>query len=135
VTVIAAHAASNGRNSGEKNHDRFIRLSAEFPNFYADISGLTQLNRLGHLERLLRHGELHDLLLYGTDMPLINTSITSPWCHAYRLSAGTVRQIAAIANPWDRDVGLKSALGVTKGIFANSLRILKIRISETGERP
>jgi predicted TIM-barrel fold metal-dependent hydrolase len=127
VTVIAAHAASNGRNAGERNHDRFIRLCAEFPNFYADISALTQLNRLGHLERLLRHGELRDRLLYGTDMPLINTCITSPWFHAYRLSPGTVRQIAAIANPWDRDVTLKSALGTTKEIFANSVRILEKR--------
>lgn len=127
VRVIAAHAASNGRNAGERNHDRFIRLSSEFLNFYADISALTQLNRLGHLERLLRHGELHDRLLYGTDMPLINTCITSPWFHAYRLSPGTVLRISAIANPWDRDVGLKLALGMTKGMLANSMRILEKR--------
>jgi hypothetical protein len=125
VTVIAAHAASNGRNGGERNHDRFIRLCAEFPNLYADISALTQLNRLGHLPRLLHHEELHGRLLYGTDMPLIKTGITSPWYHVYRLSSGTVRRLAAIANPWDQDVELKLALGVTEGMLANSARFLE----------
>ncbi len=124
VTVIAAHAASNGRNGGERNHDRFIRLIKSCPNLYADISALTQLNRLGHLERLLRHRELHGRLLYGTDMPLINTGITSPWFHCYQLGHYALRSILAERNPWDRDVALKEKLGVTEEIFANSARQL-----------
>jgi len=124
VTVIAAHGASNGRNAGERNHDRFIRLAALFPNLCADISALTQLNRIGHLKRLLRHKELHGRLLYGTDMPLIETGITSPWFHAYCLSPGTARRLAAIVNPWDRDVALKRELGMTEEIFGNSARLL-----------
>jgi predicted TIM-barrel fold metal-dependent hydrolase len=127
VTVIAAHAASNGRNAGQRNHDRFIRLAASFPNLYADISALTQLNRLGHLPRLLSHEDLHERLLYGTDMPLIKTGITSPWYHVYRLSSATVRRLAAIANPWDQDVELKLALGMTEEILANSARFLEKR--------
>jgi uncharacterized protein len=129
VTVIAAHAASNGRNGGERNHDRFIRLAASFPNLYADISALTQVNRLGHLPRLLRHGELHGRLLYGTDMPLIKTGISSPSFHSYRLSPGTVRRITAIDNPWDQDVELKLALGMTEEILANSARLLEKRLT------
>jgi hypothetical protein len=124
VTVIAAHAASNGRNEGERNHDRFLRLAAEFPNMYADISALTQANRLGHLPRLLSHAELHDRLLYGTDMPLLNTGITSPWFHAWRVSPRTLLGVVAEKNPWDRDVALKRALGVPEEIFANSARLL-----------
>ena len=124
VTVIAAHAASNGRNGGERNHDRFIRLCAEFPDLYADISALTQLNRLGHLPRLLRHEELHHRLLYGTDMPLLNAGITSPWFHAYRLPPRTLLGVIAETNPWDRDVALKRALGVPGGIFTNSAKLL-----------
>jgi predicted TIM-barrel fold metal-dependent hydrolase len=128
VTVIAAHAASNGRNAGQRNHDRFIRLAASFPNLYADISGLTQVNRLGHLPRLLCHGELHERLLYGTDMPLIKTGVTSLWYHAYRLSPRALRQILRETNPWDRDVALKLALGITNEIFANSVSILGNKI-------
>lgn len=125
VTVIAAHAASNGRNGGERNHDRFLRLMKNYPNLYADISALTQLNRLGHLERLLRYRELHNRLLYGTDMPLINTGITSPWFHCYRLGHHALRSVLAERNPWDRDVALKEALGATEEIFANSARLLE----------
>ncbi len=126
VTVIAAHAASNGRNGGERNHDRFLRLAKDYPNLYADISALTQLNRLGHLERLLRYRELHGRLLYGTDMPLINTGITSPWFHSYRLGPHALRSVLAEKNPWDRDVALKEALGVTEEIFGNSAGLLSL---------
>lgn len=125
VTVIAAHAASNGRNEGERNHDRFIRLCREFPNLYADISALTQLNRIGHLRRLLQHRELHGRLLYGTDMPLLNTGIVSPFAFSFRFSPAKMLAIARSANPWDRDVALKEALGVTPEIFGNSAKLIQ----------
>jgi uncharacterized protein len=127
VTVIAAHAASNGRNGGERNFDRFLRLCDHFPNLYADISALTQSNRLGQLPRLLRQRKLLGRLLYGTDTPILSTGITSPWFHVYRLPPAAVRRIAAIANPWDRDVELKSALGVPAEILTASGRFLKKR--------
>lgn len=124
VTVIAAHGASNGRNNGEWNFSRFLRIANEFPNLYADFSALTQANRLGHLESLLRHGNLHDRLLYGTDFPLINTGITSPWFHAYRLTPRSLWEIIGQTNPWDRDIALKRTLGVTEGIFSNSKKLI-----------
>lgn len=123
VTVIAAHAASNGRNGGEPNHLRFLRLCTEYPNLHADISALTQVNRLGHLSCLLKNRDLQGRLLYGTDMPLITTGITSPWFHAYRLPPHILARILAEKNPWDRDVVLKEALGVPAEVFANSWRM------------
>jgi len=119
VTVIAAHAASNGKNQGESNHRRFLRLCGEYPNLYADISALTQLNRLGHLQRILKHKDLHSRLLYGSDMPLLNTGIVSPFAFPTCLSPGCMLGIARIANPWDRDVALKEALGVGEDILLN----------------
>jgi predicted TIM-barrel fold metal-dependent hydrolase len=124
VTVIAAHAASNGRNDGERNFDRFLRLCREFPNLYADISALTQANRLGHLTRLLWHRDLHGRLLYGTDMPLLTTGITSPWFQLFRLPLARLRRIAAVTNPWDRDVELKLALGMPEELLGNAARLL-----------
>lgn len=124
VTVIAAHAASSGRSRGEPNHSRFIRLCGEFPNLYADISALTQLNRLGHLVRLLRHRELHGRLLYGTDMPLPNTPLVSPFAFPLSIPPRRMLAISRIANPWDRDVALKEALGVSGTILGNSARLL-----------
>lgn len=131
VTVIAAHAAGNGRNGGEHNFARFLRLTDEFPNLHADISALTQVNRLGQLERIIRHRELHNRLVYGTDMPLINTFITSPWFHLYRLGPMAMVKVMAEKNSWDRDVALKRALGVTAEIFGNSTRILNLHDSAT----
>ena len=127
VTVIAAHAASNGRNRGESNHERFLRLCRAYPNLYADISALTQLNRLGHLQRLLRHQELHGRLLYGTDMPLLNTGLVSPFAFPTCLPPQRMLAIARIANPWDRDVALKEALGVGADILCNARRVLRMR--------
>lgn len=126
VTVIAAHAASNGSNGGERNHDRFLRLCREYPNLYADISSLTQLNRLGHLQRILKQRELHSRLLYGTDMPLPNTALVTPYAFLLSISPCRVRAIAKIANTWDRDVALKEALGVTDGICAAARSVLRL---------
>ena len=126
VKVIAAHAASNGKNLGERNHDRFLRLSREYPNLYADISALTQLNRLGHLQRLLKHRELHGRLLYGTDMPLLNTGIVSPYAFLFRISPLRMFAIARTANPWDRDVALKEALGLPEPVLTRAADILRL---------
>ena len=127
VTVIAAHAASSGRNRGERNHERFLRLCREYPNLYADISALTQLNRLGHLQRLLKHQDLHARLLYGTDMPLLNTGVVTPFAFPTRLSPRTMLAIARIANPWDQDVALKEALGVGEDILLNGCNLMTLK--------
>ena len=131
VTVIAAHAGSNGRNRGESNFKRFLRLSREFPNLYADISALTQVNRLGQLQRLLKHRELHGRLLYGTDMPLLNTPIVTPFAFPASLSPGKMLEIARMGNIWDRDVALKEALGVGEEIFQRGATLIKLQRGET----
>ena len=127
VTVIAAHAACNGRNHGEQNFGRFLRLCREYPNLYADISALTQINRLGCLARVLKQRELSGRLLYGTDMPLINTGIVSALAFPFRLSPGQMIAITRIENTWDRDVALKKALGVCNDIFLNFGKLLNLK--------
>lgn len=128
VTVIAAHCASNGRNDNQANLERLLHLMKEYRTLHADISALTQANRLGHLGRVLRHGAIHDRLLYGSDMPIINSFITSPWWHSYRVNPLTIRRIAAIHNPWDRDVELKRALGVPEQVLGNSGKLLACKV-------
>jgi uncharacterized protein len=132
VTVIAAHCASNGSNDGEKNLDRLLPLFKAFPNLYADISALTLANRLGHLQRVLRHGELHDRLLYGSDMPLPATVLTNPWLQLPFLGPGRCRSIAALANPWDRDVALNLALGMPESILTRAADILRLDQDQQG---
>ncbi len=126
VTVIAAHAAANGRNEGEHNFTRFLRLCDQHPNLHADISALTQINRPGQLRRLIQQHHLHGRLHYGTDMPLTNTPLVSPLGHLTRLPPWTVARLMTIKNPWDRDLELKRALGVPEEVFTNPARLLRI---------
>lgn len=125
VTVIAAHAASNGKNHGESNYDRFLRLCRAFPNLYADISALTQMNRLGQLQRVVKNKELQGRLLYGTDLPLLNTGLVTPFAFPSSLSPRQMHAIARIANPWDQDVALKEALGVSEDVFHKAGSIIR----------
>ena len=126
VTVIAAHCASNGRNQGQPNFERFLKLMHRHPNLHGDISALTQLNRLGHLRRVLRHEEFHQRLHYGTDMPLPRTGLCSPWFQLGRLPLGTLRRLAALDNPWDQDLHLKLALGLPPQVLGNTAALLGV---------
>jgi predicted TIM-barrel fold metal-dependent hydrolase len=132
VTVIAAHSASNGKNDGERNMARLLPLFAEFPNLYADISALTLANRLGHLQRVLRHTDLHDRLLYGSDMPLPATILTSPWLQSLSIGLKEASRLAAIPNPWDRDVALNLALGMPAQILTQATTVLRLPPATNG---
>jgi predicted TIM-barrel fold metal-dependent hydrolase len=131
VTVIAAHCASNGKNDGERNLARLLPLFSEFPNLYADISALTLANRLGHLQRVLRQPELQDRLLYGSDMPLPCTGLTTPWLQLFSLGFSEARRLAAIDNPWDRDVELDLALGMPEQVLHRAQSVLRLTARDT----
>lgn len=131
VKVIVAHAASTGANEGQRDIDRLRRLCAEYPNLLTDISSLTQVNKPGYLGEVLTAPEFQGRLLYGTDFPLINMPLVSPYWYPLRLRFAQMRAIAAIQNPWDRDVALKQALGVPRAVFAHAATVLP---SEQGVR-
>jgi uncharacterized protein len=125
VTVIAAHIASTGKTAGERDTDRLRRLFADYPNLYADISSLTQLNKPGYLREALQQPEFQGRLLYGTDFPLVNMFIVSPYQFPLNLRLAQLQAIAAIRNPWDRDVALKQALGVPRTVFERPAELFK----------
>jgi hypothetical protein len=116
VTVIAAHIASAEKYQGERGPDRLGRLMREYPNLYTDISALTQINRFGALKEALTKPEFSGRLVYGTDFPLINTLLVSPW-YSLRLSLREKFSISRGKNPWDRDVLMKHDLGVPTETF------------------
>jgi hypothetical protein len=120
VTVIAAHIASTGKTDGERDADRLFRMMPQYTNLFSEISSLTQVNKLGYLREAVTRPELKGRLLYGTDFPLINTALVSPWFFPLNLTTAQMREIGAIANPWDRDVALKQALGVPAAIFTKA---------------
>ena len=125
VTVIAAHAATTGKFNGERSIDRLARLLREYPNLYADLSSLTQLNKLGYLGEVLRRPEFQHRLLYGTDYPLVGIkALVSPWYFPRQLSFRQMHALAGIGNPWDRDVAVKQALGVPAEVWTRADRLL-----------
>jgi len=125
VTVIAAHAATTGKFHGERSIDRLARMMPEFPNLYADISSLTQINKHGYLGEVLRRPEFQHRLIYGTDYPLIAISpLVSPWYFPRQLSLRQQLAFSRQQNPWDRDVVLKQALGVPTEIWTRAETLL-----------
>lgn len=125
VTVIVSHVASTGSHEGERDFDRLARMMPQYPNLWADISSLTQVNKLGYLGEALRRPEFHGRLLYGSDFPLINTVLVSPWYFPFQLRFRQMLTLSRIPNPWDRDVALKQALGTPPEVFLQSARLLQ----------
>ena len=124
VTVIAAHVATTGTVHGEENFDRLLPMFERYPNLYADVSSLTQINKRGYLQRTLAVPGLPQRLLYGTDWPLQFFPLVSPYYQLDAIGWARVRAVAAIDNPWDRDVALKEALGVPRFVFAQAETVL-----------
>ena len=126
VTVIAAHLAATGHTDGAENFDRLVAMFPSYPNLYADISSLTQINRLGYLKRALGIPGLAERLVYGSDWPLQFFPLVSPWYHVRHVGIGRARAIAKIDNAWDRDVALKEALGLPRAVLERSATVLRL---------
>ncbi len=79
VTVIVAHIASTGSNEGERDIERLARMMNQYTNLYSEISSLTQINKPGYMKDAITRPEWRGRLLYGSDFPLINTALVSPY--------------------------------------------------------
>lgn len=106
VTVIAAHACSYGLMLYEKFLPTFQALSRQYPNFYSDISALTQPHRMKMLWHLRNHPELQSRLLFGTDYPL-SVFHTAAWG---RVGLGSLWKMIRTTNRFDRQVEVCSGL-------------------------
>jgi uncharacterized protein len=124
VTVIVAHIASTGESEGERDTDRLLALMSKYPRLYSEISSLTQVNKLGYLSEALLDERFRGRLFYGSDYPLINSALVSPWYFSLNLDFQKMNELASIQNPWDRDVRLKKALGVPSDIFGRASRLI-----------
>ena len=124
VTVIAAHIATTGTNEDESNFERILPMFERYPNLHADISSLTQINRLDFLKNALGIPGLDERLVYGTDWPLQFFPLVSPYYHLDHIGLSAAKSVAAIDNRWDRDVALKEALGTPRHVFAKSAALL-----------
>ncbi|MES2822212.1 MAG: amidohydrolase family protein [Pseudomonadota bacterium] len=123
VKVIAAHIATTGESEGEDNFARILPMFKQYPNLYADISSLTQINKLGYLKKALARPELAGRLIYGTDWPLQFFPITSPWYHINEIKISEAFTISRMQNQWDKDVALKIAMGLNKNVFLQGAKL------------
>jgi predicted TIM-barrel fold metal-dependent hydrolase len=127
VTVIAAHMAATGQSEGQDNFERLLSILPAYPNFYTDISSLTQINRLGYLAKALNIPWALDHMIYGSDWPLQHFPVVSPWYHVRHIGWANAWRIARIENVWDRDVALKQAMGVPESVFTRMVGVLAVR--------
>ena len=95
-----------------------------YPHLAADLSTLTQMNRRKYLRTVLNDGRLDGRLMYGTDYPLTNTPLVTPWQYPLNLTFRQLWEVGRIRNSWDRDVRLKAALGVRPEVFTLSREYL-----------
>jgi len=124
VTVIAAHIATTGSSQGEDNFNRIRKMFQSYPNLYADISSLTQVNKLNYLKQALNDKRLKGRLVYGSDWPLQFFPIVSPWYHLKHIGFSQAWEASGINNQWDKDIAIKVALGVKNKIFTKSNDLL-----------
>ncbi len=121
VTVIAAHIATTGKSEGQDNFERILPMFDEFPNLYADISSLTQINKLGYLAKALKIPKLTEKMIYGTDWPMQYFPVVSPWFHIRHIGFKNALRLSSINNKWDQDIELKQAYGVPYGVFSRTV--------------
>ena len=130
VVVIAAHIATTGSTDHEEHFERILGMFADHPNLYADISSLTQFNKIGYLKRALEAPEIVERLVFGTDWPLQFFPVVSPLYHLGYISIADAKSVSRTSNSWDRDVYLKRAIGVPEEVFVRGPKLLeKTRLS------
>jgi predicted TIM-barrel fold metal-dependent hydrolase len=117
VKVIAAHVWTLWEKDNVRSHDRLINMFRKYPNLYADISSLTQINKMRFLKEILSNNDLKWRLLYGSDMPLINTALVSPLYYISQITIAQIYDILSTDNIYDKDVKLKYAIWVGEDIF------------------
>lgn len=118
VTVIAAHAGT------PTQMDELEALAKQFPNLYADTSGLFNPVRARAAVALFKRAKnsiLRERLLFASDWPVP----VMPLFILDKLGVKKYRDIAKIANPFDRDMAIKMELGFFQEDFeANEANLL-----------
>jgi uncharacterized protein len=123
VTVIAAHC---GTSSGAFDHDYFddwVKMLAEFPNLYGDISALVSLNRCARLRDCLREG-IAPRILHGSDFPVPVLGHRT-WLQGW-MDRPMFRRCQKIGNPLERDWQFKRALGFSEETVTRAGNLLRL---------
>jgi len=123
VTVIAAHCATKSGPTDRDFFDDWVKMLAEFPNLYGDISAMVSLNRCGHLRDCLRP-EIEPRILHGSDFP-VPVLGHRMWAQGW-IDWQTFRRIQKLKNPLERDWQFKDALGFPEEVRTRAASLLRL---------
>lgn len=124
VTVVATHIAATEEYDGVAGYQRLLQMFSEYPNLYADTSGLSRFTKVGYLVDALKTPDLRARLLYASDWSRQSFPWTSPFYHWPDVGLARAKTIQNVANVWDRDLALKLALGVPPAALQRSAGLL-----------
>lgn len=125
VTCIAAHCGTGLYVLDPDYLDAFIAMLRRFPRLYGDNSALASINfrtRPRAIRRLV-DPEFAGRILHGSDVPVLVSGALL--CAGGLISWAEWRRTAAIANPIERDVQLKRALGFAEASFTRLAELLR----------
>lgn len=123
VTVIAAHCATKSGPTDPDYFDDWVRMLAEFPNLYGDISAMVSLNRCGHLRDCLRP-DIALRILHGSDFP-VPVLGHRLWLQRW-IGWNDFRRVQKISNALERDWQFKRLLGFEEEACTRVVSLLRM---------
>ncbi|MBI5692003.1 MAG: amidohydrolase family protein [Verrucomicrobia bacterium] len=127
VTCIAAHCGTGLMALDPDYFDVFVEMTRRFPRLYGDNSALASCNfrtRPSALRRMVAP-DLQCRIVHGSDVPVPVTA-SLLWAMGI-VSWRQWRETAAIANPIERDVRIKRAMGFGEETFTRLAGLLRRR--------
>lgn len=123
VKVIAAHCATKSGVIDPDYFDIFCGMLAEHSNLFGDTSGLQLPVRSAYLPRC-REGLIAERILHGSDFPVPCQPVWS-WMRS-QINASCYLESRQIANPLQRDISVKRAIGLPAEAFVRAEKILRL---------
>ena len=121
VPVICAHSATPVLFSRDPDQVPLLRaMLGEYPHLWVDNSGMANPSRFPYLPRLARDPEVQVRTLYGSDYPVPSNALY----FVRQLGPAEVWKLERLANPFDRDLRIKRALGYPDRTLTRAERVL-----------
>ena len=123
VTVICAHMGAPVVFSRRPDQTPLMReMLGRYPNLWLDNSGMANPSRFPSLARLAGDAQLMERTLYGSDYPIPVNAVY----YLRRLGRARIRALERERSYFDRDVGLKRALGYPDATLTRAAEVLPL---------
>ena len=120
VRVIISHCGA------PEYVEEAVDMAIEHPNVYLGVAAMARQKRYKDLLDILETEEVHDKLVFETDMPLV----ADPLWFGNIIGHDIVEYIADIKNPYDQYAVLLLELGFDESILTRGAKLLEIPLWE-----